>query len=329
MKTFFKALTFVLIGSFVISCNKDEETAETFVERAYADQIPGEITEIETFFDKYHMDVDADKNVEFTEITTGTSGNNLTSIKADFNPQFKTINYNGYDFKVYYIQHQDGTHLERRPCPVDSVLVSYDGLLLKKKTGTNYDTNKTFNQNQRFDRAQNPVWFTLDAVVAGWQKMVPFLFPGDHTYDNASGALTFTDYGAGVYFLPSGLGYYSNSQGSIPAYSTLIFNIKLMKVNFSDNDFDQIESRDEEFEIETDPVKFANNPWKNLNKDTDGDGRYDYLDIDDDNDGFWTKVELRRPAGLGGGFYPFNEIPGCDGLNTDPMRIKRHLTKCN
>ena len=51
------------------------------------------------------------------------------------------------------------------------------------------------------------------------------------------------------------------------------------------------------------------------------------MDVDDDGDGINTKTEIKNTTtGL---YYDFDFIPGCDGKNTDPARIKRHLVKCN
>ena len=59
--------------------------------------------------------------------------------------------------------------------------------------------------------------------------------------------------------------------------------------------------------------------------DTDGDGIPNFLDVDDDGDGYSTKIEIKNPAtGL---FYPFADIPSCDGNTTDAARVKKHLDK--
>jgi hypothetical protein len=43
-----------------------------------------------------------------------------------------------------------------------------------------------------------------------------------------------------VSFIPSGLGYFSQGQNSIPAYAPLIFSIKLYEINRLDSDGDGI-----------------------------------------------------------------------------------------
>ncbi|WP_375604982.1 FKBP-type peptidyl-prolyl cis-trans isomerase [Flavobacterium davisii] len=272
-----------------MSCNRNNDTVDVVPPKAYSEQIPGEILEIEKFFEDYHMDVDADKNVEFVKRIGSKSG--LVSIKDQYAPKFKIIRYNDYDFKVYYINHNGGGELKpelsKTPCPIDTVLVSYHGLLLKEKAG--FDQEKTtFNKNQFFDRGENPVRFDLAKVIAGWSRMVSLMTTGITTVDPVTNVLSFKDFGAAVLFLPSGLGYYSDAQVNIPAYSPLIFNVKLMSMKRKDHDFDGHTTFEEEYSFDASNL---NASWVNLKRDTDGDGYLDYLDRDDDNDGILTRDE--------------------------------------
>ena len=73
--------------------------------------------------------------------------------------------------------------------------------------------------------------------------------------------------------------------------------------------------------------------------DTDGDGLPDYLDRDDDGDGYLTKAEITKPTPLlvGQGislYYPFDAnvdepkgIPDATGDGTSSTRLRRHLDK--
>jgi hypothetical protein len=79
--------------------------------------------------------------------------------------------------------------------------------------------------------------------------------------------VTFRNYGQGAIFIPSGLGYFNTSTGSIPSYSPLIFKINLYLVKQTDHDGDGILTADE-FDQDGDGIA----------DDTDGDGIYDYLD---------------------------------------------------
>ena len=45
--------------------------------------------------------------------------------------------------------------------------------------------------------------------------------------ENTDGTIAYSDYGFGALFIPSGLGYFNQSQSAIPSYSNLIFKIEL------------------------------------------------------------------------------------------------------
>ena len=90
----------------------------------------------------------------------------------------------------------------------DSTYVSYKGILL--------------NKNQ-FDRSFEPIWFDLTSVVRGFREGLGAFKSGDFTVDQ-NNMVTFSNYGQGIIFMPSGLGYYNQNSGAIPEYSPLIFN---------------------------------------------------------------------------------------------------------
>ncbi|WP_428223285.1 FKBP-type peptidyl-prolyl cis-trans isomerase [Flavobacterium sp.] len=320
MKKLIKNIVLFLVATGFVACNKSDDSGQVFTAKPYSEVTPGEVAQIEKFFEDFHMDIDADKNISFTERTANSS---LASIKDEFKPQFKTINYDGYDFKVYYIPTQTGVNNDLRPCPLDSVFVSYHGLLLNKKA--QYDVKNTFNENQTFDQRRSPVWFNLNNqdLRVGFKKMMSFLLPGNSMVDSSNNVLSFQNFGSQVIFLPSGLAYYGSGNGLISSYAPLIFNIKLMKIRRVDNDRDKVESVFEEFEIESDPVKFVNNPWISKNQDTDGDKFPDYFDQDDDNDGVLTFDEVVKTKNSDGTyvFWDYANIPTCED------NVKRHLSK--
>ncbi|TGD56667.1 FKBP-type peptidyl-prolyl cis-trans isomerase [Flavobacterium humi] len=319
-------VTAILFFSFFISCKKDDDTVTIDPPAPFAQQYPIDLSKIETFMNQYHMDVLANDDVNFTKIPTPNTAN-LTSIKEDYytgaSPVGKTkmVTRDGVDYKIYYIPLREG--LTDAPANVDSVFTSYKGRLL---------------DNTSFDNAQEPLWFPLTSVVTGWKEIMPLFKAGSHT-TNSDGSITYSDFGAGVMFLPSAFGYYNVTKGSIPAYSPLIFNFKLNKVNFVDNDFDRIDSRYEDI----------NGNGDLTDDDTDGDGKPNYLDTDDDGDGYSTKFEIKHqitdpnpPGTIFTYYYPFNGaavdnpatlvdetqgIPNCSGDYLTPTRTRKHLDK--
>ncbi|WP_318643335.1 FKBP-type peptidyl-prolyl cis-trans isomerase [Flavobacterium ardleyense] len=277
MKNFSKLL-FLLLAVAIASCSKNDKI-ETVPLRDYALQYTADLDSINKFIDTHYMTVTPELDVTFAKIDA--SAQPSIRQQSDFPLQFKTVTQGTIDYKVYYINFREGAN--RQPTKLDSVYVTYKGELL---SGTS------------FDQAQTPIWFELDKVVKGWPEIVPMFKTG--FYDNSgdqSNPTSFTDFGAGVMFLPSALGYYgSTSQsGSIPLYSPLIFSFKLMELRYTDHDGDGILSKDEVANPGDDPELY----------DTDGDGTPNYRDVDDDGDGYLTKFEIRE-----NGVITFPTCPG-------------------
>ena len=172
----------------------------------------------------------------------------------------ETVNH-----KLYHLIANQGIRENRKPSIADSVYLAYKGSLLD---GTVFDEN-TY-----------PVWFDLASVIRGFRYGLQHYAPGNFTEDNA-GSISFTDYGQGLIFMPSGLGYYNQSQVIIPAYSPLIFEVSVYTTNQTDHDNDTILSIEEDVDGDGDPY----------NDDTDGDGIANMFDADDDGDGVLTLNE--------------------------------------
>lgn len=324
----------VLLSCLVfIQCQKADEMDPIPV-IPYADQYPVDIAAIEKFMDENYMEVDANQNVSFFKIPSPNPDNKISiADQTEYPVQHKMVNSNGVDYKVYFINISKKTSSpydpdyygeNLNPTRVDKVFVTYKGTLM---------------DNTTFDQANNPVWLPMDNVVQGWAEIIPKFKSGNLTSVNPDGTFSFNDYGAGIMFLPSGLGYYNISQGSIPGYAPLIFNFKLMQLEYVDHDGDGILSKDEDL----------NGNGIFTDDDTDGDGRQNYKDKDDDGDGVLTKTETKRPKILvngewvDNGNYPYNGasvddpstteidetqgIPSCSGDFTASTRLRKHLDK--
>ncbi|WP_316804797.1 FKBP-type peptidyl-prolyl cis-trans isomerase [Pedobacter nototheniae] len=91
-----------------------------------------------------------------------------------------------------------------KPKATDSVLVHYKGTLL---SGKQFDSS--------YDRGE-PITFTLNQVIKGWTEGVQ-LMPAGSKYK---------------FFIPYNLAYGERGYGQdIPPYSTLVFEVELLKVN--------------------------------------------------------------------------------------------------
>ena len=285
---------FVMVG-----CPSDDSVAPIEL-RSYSEVYAEDKAEIETFMADHFMTVDADYNVTFTKITTSTPG---TPISAHPNLTFKTVTKNGVDYKLYFIKLAEGlgnTQTDSdtendKPTRLDSIYSSYKG----------HKTDLT-----SFDEASSPIWFQLEQVIQGWQEIFPEFKIGNAQFDNTTGITTFSDFGAGVMFVPSGLAYFNQSQINIPSYTPIIFNFKLMKLKYKDHDGDKILSKYE-----------FGGPTSGTALDTDGDTKPDYADFDDDNDGKLTKEEIRITPGFSS-WYSYGTIPICSGGGNGK---KKHL----
>jgi len=164
---------------------------------------------------------------------------------------------------MYYIINREGNG--ESPTVADSVFVAYKGLTL---------------DNNTFDVRNTPIWLDNTSVVRGFKELTALLKRGDIS-TNLNGTYSLTNYGVGLVIMPSALGYYENSAGSILPYSPLIFQINLNTFNTTDHDYDGINSIDED--LNGDHI-FAND-------DTDEDNIPNYRDSDDDGDGVLTKDE--------------------------------------
>lgn len=104
---------------------------------------------------------------------------------------------------LYYVPVSQGNG-GLKPGKGQKVTVHYTGYLLN---GNKFDSS--------VDRGQ-PFQFELGKgqVIAGWDEGIALMAPGDKA----------------KLIIPSNLGYGSRSMGSIPAFSTLVFEVELLKV---------------------------------------------------------------------------------------------------
>ena len=92
---------------------------------------------------------------------------------------------------------------ETHPNATDKVKVHYHGTLTD---GTVFDSSVARGQ---------PIEFGLNQVIKGWTEGLQLMVEGEKTR----------------LFIPSELGYGNRSAGAIPAGSTLIFDVELIKIN--------------------------------------------------------------------------------------------------
>lgn len=305
------------IAILFANCNKDDGPSQEPL-RDYQEQYNKDIADIELYLKSHsytvidHPGFVDDQDVIFTAIPE----DDTTTISVWDSPILEknhTVSQNDITYKLYYLKLREGggaLNDKPYPCNVDAVLTAYKGSYLfhYKETENNVvvlDELRSFD----FETVQYPQGsFNLGNVIKGWGEVFPQFKAGDFVSTDGQ-PTSYSDFGAGVMFLPSGLGYYGAGQASIPAYSPLIFSFKLYEVTRLDHDNDGIPSYLEDLNgdryLRVLPAGVVNPD------DTDGDGIPDFLDVDDDGDNVLTRVEIRNPVtNLP---YDFASIPTCSG----------------
>ena len=320
----FKYFFILLIaGAALVSCNKNDDD-DIVVEplRDYAEQYKTDKATIELYLNTHYIVVtESSGNVEDMDVVIDSIKDPATQVpimsyKANVGtatfPQLKSkiVDLHGVDYELYYLVLREG--VEAKPMNTDGVLASYSGSYLTNVAKT--DKHAEYVRTTFFEQIRYPQsTMDLAGLVRGWGETFPEFKTGNATVDNNNGTVSYKDFGAGVMFLPSGLGYYTAS-GSIPAYSPLVFSFKLYKLQRLDHDGDGVLDIDEDVNGDGYVRDYRNTtlyPNSPVNPDdTDGDGIPNFIDTDDDGDGYTTLLEITKPtAEVGGAFGPSKYYP--------------------
>ncbi|AOW11087.1 FKBP-type peptidyl-prolyl cis-trans isomerase [Flavobacterium gilvum] len=325
---------FILLIATVVtlnSCHKDDNNEDVTPPIPYADQYPKDIAAIEDYLNTHYISEVVnnpgqpnDQDVTISKIDNPVTQPSLMSyLNSSTLPRLTFRNVNAHDitYKIYTLVIREGKRNDavngggEYPCNMDGVYAGYKGTLLD---GTVFDSS---NNGQSLFNLDGTTHDGGTGVIRGWSEGFPQFLTGWMS-SNTDGTVRYNDFGVGVMFLPSGMGYYNNAQGSIPAYSPLVFSVKLFGVKRYDHDQDGIPSYQEDLNGDRYMNTFAAgvaNP-----DDTDGDGVPNFNDFDDDGDNYATRGEIKD---ANGNYYAFDKIPDCSGNQIDPNRLKRHLDK--
>ncbi|WP_035649593.1 FKBP-type peptidyl-prolyl cis-trans isomerase [Flavobacterium sp. ASV13] len=351
----------LLAGIAMVSCNKSDDD-ETVVEvRDYNVQYKADNDSIIKYLKTNYIDnVTANYDIVIKKIPAGGTQTSIWDQKT-YPLKVRKVYNRDVNYDVYYLELRKGTG--EAPCNTDKIYASYSGNLLD---GTLFDTS--YGYGVSFDLFV----YTQGAVIDGWGEIFPQFRTGTST-TASNGVITYDNFGAGVMFLPSGLAYYASAQDKIPAYSPLVFSFKLYGLLRMDHDIqingttvtanpdgipdyfedvnkavtaDGFDGNGYVYDLR-DLVRYPNPPaW--MKDDTDGDGIADFLDVDDDGDGYTTRFETTKPAdapvtGISK-YYPFDPIPdnpstpnvdetetygipAFGGDYTSPGRLRIHVDK--
>lgn len=264
----------LLIFSLFLSCNKDDD--DTIQIREYIEQVVLDEQTIEEYLKSHYYNYEDFNSPNSFEVDIKVRIDTIRDATANKIPLFdqvkvKTVNVTDSDgndipHKLYYIIAREG--VVSNPSIVDSVYVRYKGMLTDKYV---------------FDERKHPAWLDLANALQGFREGVSELKSGEFR-QNSNGTVQYSSFGVGLFFLPSGLGYFENTSANIPEYSPLIFSVSLITSNPSDHDNDGILSINEDIDGDGDPFY----------DDTDGDNLWNMYDSDDDGDGTLTINELDK-----------------------------------
>ncbi|CAA9199408.1 hypothetical protein FLA105534_02601 [Flavobacterium bizetiae] len=319
----------LLAGIAIVSCNKsDDDDAVTVPLRDYKEQYKADNDSIVKYLKSNYMTVihapgtPQDLDVVIKKIVPG-DGNVSIWDQTEYPLKTRPVYSNDVNYEVYFLSLREGTG--SKPMNTDKIVASYSGNLLNGTVfDSSYGSAGTFNLF-----AYSPE----GSVIEGWSEIFPQFRTGTSTTNAETGVITYDNYGAGVMFIPSGLAYYASGKGTIPAYTSIVFSFKLFDLQRMDNEYtissstggivilgDGVPDYLEDVNGDGYVYDFRNTtkypkPPKELIDDTDGDGVADFVDFDDDGDGFTTRFELTKPT---------NEI-GFGTLNGQPFNYGARL----
>ncbi len=276
-----KILIYTLLSFVVVySCKKDDESDDftpTPIRDRAEQQIDDDAALLEYFNTHYYnsqelADIFADtatpdpkaSDIVITELVSGENVPDGHTLLSDPGVLItRETNHADTDYKYYILNINQGGGVES-PNFCDEVRVNYFGSYL---------------DGEVFDSTANPEEFDLINVIRGWQIVMPEFNVSESVVNNSDGTVTYSNYGLGVMFLPSGLGYYVDVplNSGIPLYASLIFKVEMLETELADHDMDNVPSYIEDYN---------NNLF--FEEDTDEDTFVDFLDSDDDGDGTLT-----------------------------------------
>jgi len=287
------ATAILCFGLVVLSCKKDDDDDGPIVvpPRDRQEVYDENILEIEAYLSTHFYNYeefeqnDAYSNLSTFPYTVTPNDNfeivfdTIAGANSDKIPLINQVSSkivkdsDGIPCTLYYLNVREGRGGDIHP--IDQVFANYKGFLVD---GT------------LFDSTVSGVPFYLTSVgtqlgvVDGFKEGLIMFKAREAFTENLDGTVTNHNHGIGAVFVPSGLGYFSQTQNNIPAYSNMIFSFRPEKRILLDHDMDGVFSYLEDI----------NNDGNNFNDDTDGDGIPDFLDVDDDGDGVLTKDEIER-----------------------------------
>ena len=255
-------MSFALLGLY--SCKKSEDSGEKI--REMTEVVPEDDQAIQAYLKSHYCELDSDGNIVLGAV--GSTGKTSIWDRADLKRKELRVldQHNNYITNtMYYVILREGNGQQATVADYSFVLYKAESL-----DGKVYDDGTLFTYNNWMDLLGREASAYRGGTVMGFREAVAMLKASTSAItEQSNGKLVApTDGGVGVFFMPSGITYYTGTS-NIPAYTPLIFEINLLKTERYDHDGDGIPSIDEIQHHQDGTITFP---------DCNGNGRVDYLD---------------------------------------------------
>ena len=255
-------MSFALLGLY--SCKKSEDNGEKI--REMTEVIPENDQAIQAYLKSHYCELDNDGNIVLGAV--GSTGKTSIWDRADLKRKDLRVldQHNNYITNtMYYVILREGNGQQATVADHSFVLYKAESL-----DGKVYDDGNLFVSRNWMDLLGTEASVYRGGTVIGFREAVAMLKASASTItEQSNGKLVApTDGGVGVFFMPSGITYYTGTS-NIPAYTPLIFEINLLKTERYDHDGDGIPSINEIQHHQDGTITFP---------DCNGNGRVDYLD---------------------------------------------------
>ena len=255
-------MSFALLGLY--SCKKSEDNGEKI--REMTEVIPENDQAIQAYLKSHYCELDNDGNIVLG--TVGSTGKTSIWDRADLKRKELRVldQHNNYITNtMYYVILREGNGQQATVADRSFVLYKAESL-----DGKVYDDGNLFVSRNWMDLLGTEASVYRGGTVIGFREAVAMLKASTSPItEQSNGKLVApTDGGVGVFFMPSGITYYTGTS-NIPAYTPLIFEINLLKTERYDHDGDGIPSINEIQHHQDGTITFP---------DCNGNGRVDYLD---------------------------------------------------
>ena len=255
-------MSFALLGLY--SCKKSEDSGEKI--REMTEVIPENDQAIQAYLKSHYCELDSDGSIILGAV--GSTGKTSIWDRADLKRKELRVldQHNNYITNtMYYVILREGNGQQATVADRSFVLYKAESL-----DGKVYDDGNLFVSRNWMDLLGTEASVYRGGTVIGFREAVAMLKASTSAItEQSNGKLVApTDGGVGVFFMPSGITYYTGTS-NIPAYTPLIFEINLLKTERYDHDGDGIPSINEIQHHQDGTITFP---------DCNGNGRVDYLD---------------------------------------------------